>query len=139
MRSPFLNLRALATAACTLAAGLALFWWVQGPVRGLFGDVLIIVFGVSCLAAVGLFSAPWRVGGMLGLGVVAEGFQALDLVGPDSHWLLHLTVGSTPDPVGPRGLRDRRCGGVGLRAVVGLTDHLARPPQVPIGTCREPN
>ena len=35
--------------------------------------------------------------GLFSLGT--EAFQALKLVGPDSHWLLHLTVGSTADPL----------------------------------------
>ncbi|MBX2800082.1 MAG: hypothetical protein KTR31_20560 [Myxococcales bacterium] len=94
-----MNWRAAAVGAVTLATGLSLFVFVTGPVRGLFGDVLIIVLGVSVMAAVGLWTAWVRVLGMVALGTVAEGFQALDLVGPDSHWLLHLTVGSTPDPL----------------------------------------
>ena len=94
-----MNLRAAAVAVVTLAAGLTLFVAVTGPVRGLFGDVLIVLLGVAALAAVGIGSPRGRVAGMVLLGAVAEGVQALHLVGPDSHWLLHLTIGSTPDPL----------------------------------------
>lgn len=94
-----MNLRALGVAVVTLAAGLFLFRYVTGPVRGLLGDVLIIVLGVSALAGARLGTPRLRIGGMVALGVVAEAVQALDLVGPDSHWLLHLTVGSTADPL----------------------------------------
>jgi hypothetical protein len=94
-----MNLRALGVAAATLAAGLALFVAASGPLRGLFGDVLVILAGVALMAAVRVGTARVRVLGMFALGLAAEGFQALDLVGPDSHWLLHLTVGSTADPV----------------------------------------
>lgn len=94
-----MNLRAAAVAVLVLGTGLLLFNYAHGPVRGLFGDVLIIMLGVAAMASVHLFTPAVRIGGMFALGVVAEGFQALDLVGPDSHWLLHLTVGSTADPL----------------------------------------
>lgn len=94
-----MNLRALAVAGLTLAAGLTLFAVGTGPVRGLLGDVLIIVLGVSAMASVGVGTPALRISGMIALGGLAEAFQALDLVEPDSHWLLHLTVGSTADPL----------------------------------------
>lgn len=56
------------------------------------------MFLVACLAAVRVGSPRSR---LVGVGLVAVGtelFQGLHLVGPESHWLLHLTLGSTFDP-----------------------------------------
>jgi len=94
-----MNWRAAVVATATLVAGLALFAYATGVVRGLFGDVLIVMLGVSGLASVRVGRPASRIGGVFGLGVLAEIVQALDLVGGDSHWLLHLTVGSTADPL----------------------------------------
>jgi hypothetical protein len=88
-----------AVAAVTLAAGLGLFVWVRGPVRGLGGDVLIVVFLDALLATARLGDARMRVAGVFALGVFAEAFQATGLVPKDAHWLLHLTLGSTADPL----------------------------------------
>lgn len=90
---------ALTVAALTLLAGLALFRWGTGPLRGTGGDVGIVVLGVSALAAARLGTPKRRLAAMGTLAAGAEAFQALDLVGPDAHWLLHLTVGSTFDPL----------------------------------------
>ena len=93
------NIRALVVATVTLATGLALFKFGHGHLRGFGGDVLIVVLLVALLAGAGLGSPRYR---LLGVGLFAlgtEAFQALKLVGPDSHWLLHLTVGSTADPL----------------------------------------
>lgn len=61
--------------------------------------MLIVILMVSCLAAIDLGTPRRR---LLGVGCFAVGtecFQGLGLVGPDAHWLLHLTVGSTFDPL----------------------------------------
>lgn len=89
----------LAVAAVTLGAGLVLFAWGSGPTRGLLGDVLVIVFLDACLAATGRGTAAARIGLVAGTALVTELVQGLKLVGPDSHWLLHLTLGSTFDPL----------------------------------------
>jgi hypothetical protein len=94
-----LNWRALVVAIVTLAAGLALFKWGTGPVRGTGGDVGVIVFGVAGLAAVGLGSPRTRLLALGIAGVGAELLQALRLVGPDAPWFLPLTLGSTFDPL----------------------------------------
>jgi hypothetical protein len=99
--SPATRARAVAAAVSvsTLLVGLALFRWAHGPVRGLLGDVLVIVFLVAGLAAAGLGTARSR---LVAVGVVALGtelFQGLHLVPRDAPWWVHLTVGSTFDPV----------------------------------------
>lgn len=61
--------------------------------------MLIVVLMVAGLAAINLGTPRQR---LLGVGLFAVGtecFQGLGLVGPDAHWLLHLTVGSTFDPL----------------------------------------
>lgn len=93
---------------------LALFVAATGPLRSFFGDVVVVVFLVAALASVGLGSPRGRV---LGVGLFAVGIelsQGLDLVGPDAHWLLHLTVGSTLDPL------DLLAYGLGLLLAAGL-------------------
>lgn len=94
-----MNLRAAAVAITTLLAGIALALYGTGPLRGLGGDVGVVVLGVAGLAAVRLGTPARRVGGMLALAVAVEAFQGLELVGPDAHWLLHMTIGSTFDPL----------------------------------------
>ncbi len=86
------------TSVVVLAGGLALFKWGHGTLRGFGGDVLIVVLMVAGLAALRLGTARQR---LVGVGIFAVGtelFQGLGLVGKDSHWLLHLTLGSTFDP-----------------------------------------
>jgi hypothetical protein len=95
---PALNHRAAALSALTLAAGVALFVFARGPLRGFGGDVLIILFGVSSLAAVGIGQPRGRILAWLAAGVLAEAIQLGRWVGPDAHPLLHATLGSTADP-----------------------------------------
>jgi hypothetical protein len=93
------NLRATAVAAVSLASGLALFVAATGPVRGILGDVLVVVFLVASLAAVRL-GRPWT--RVLAVGVLSVGLelvQGLHLFGPDSPWLVHLVLGATFDPL----------------------------------------
>ena len=89
---------ALAAALC-LGAGLLLFKYGTGHLRGFGSDVLVVVFLTACVAATGVGGPRSRPAGVLLFAVVVECFQALKLVGPDSHWLLHLTLGSTFDPL----------------------------------------
>jgi hypothetical protein len=93
------NLRAAGVAGITLAAGLTLFVAARGPFRGLVGDVLVVVFLVAALAAVGLGSPRSRLVGVGVLSVGLELLQGLHLVGPESPWILHLVLGSTFDPL----------------------------------------
>lgn len=93
-----MNKRALVCAAVTLVAGLALFRWGSGPVRSSGGDVLIVVLITALFASVRLWTPRIRIAVVLVLGVLAECIQLLGLVDRDSHWLWHLTLGSTFDP-----------------------------------------
>lgn len=90
-------MRPAVVALASLAIGASLFLFVTGPVRGALGDVVVITFLVGCLATARIGSARTRVGGVLVFAVGVELVQLLDLVAPDSHWLLHLTLGSTFD------------------------------------------
>ena len=92
-------IRPTLVAASTLTAGLALFRWGHGPLRGFGGDALVVVLLVAALAAGRVGSPRSRLLGVGALAVGAELFQGLGWVGADSHWLLHLTVGSTFDPL----------------------------------------
>ena len=86
-------------AAVLFTVELFLFLFVKGPVRSWFGDLLVVILQVALLAAAGLGTARQRI---LGVGVLAlstELIQGLKLVGPGSHWLLHLVFGSTLDPL----------------------------------------
>ncbi|MEQ1565757.1 MAG: DUF2809 domain-containing protein [Myxococcota bacterium] len=94
-----MNGRAAAVGALSLAAGIALFLWARGPVRGALGDVLVVVFLVASLAAVGVGSARSRLLGVGALAVGLESLQGLHLVGPDAPWIAHLVLGSTFDPL----------------------------------------
>ena len=89
---------ALAAAGCLLA-GLLLFKFGTGHLRGFGSDVLVVVFLTACVAATGFGGPRSRPAGVLVFAVVVECIQALGLVGPDSHWFLHLTLGSTFDPL----------------------------------------
>jgi hypothetical protein len=91
--------RVAAVGLASFTACVALFLGVSGWVRGTVGDVLIVVLLVSLLALIPVGSARIRVAAVLAFAFVLEGLQTLDLVGPDSHWLLHATVGSTFDPL----------------------------------------
>ena len=60
---------------------------------------MVVVFLVSALASVRIGHTRSRLLGVGAFAVAVELAQGLDLVGPDAHWLLHLTVGSTTDPL----------------------------------------
>lgn len=93
-----MNRRAAATAVVLGAAGLLLFRFGRGDLRGWVGDVLVVVF-LAALPAAARLGRPWQ--RLLAVGILSVGtelFQGLHLVGPGSHWLLHLTLGSTFDP-----------------------------------------
>jgi hypothetical protein len=94
-----MNPRALLVAVATWCSLVGLFLWASGPLRGLFGDVVVIVFCVATLASAGLGTARARCGGMALVGLGLEAFQSLHLVGPDAHWVAHAVLGSTPDPL----------------------------------------
>ncbi|MEQ1565694.1 MAG: DUF2809 domain-containing protein [Myxococcota bacterium] len=93
------NLGAAAVAASSAAAVGVLFVAARGPLRSFFGDVVIVVFLVAALATVRLGGARARLAGVAVVSVGAELVQGLGWVGPGSHWLLHLTLGSTADPL----------------------------------------
>lgn len=97
----------------------------QGPgrwfVRGLLGDVLVVVFLVACLASLPV-GRPWQ--RVAGVGVFALGtecLQLLQLVGPDAPFMAHLILGSTFDPV------DLLAYAVGLGVAVGLERRWSPP------------
>ena len=94
-----MNPRALLAAVLLFASGLLLFRFATGHLRGFGGDVLIVVGLVSVLATLRIGAPRWRVLGVLAFAVVTECVQGLGLVDRDSHWLLHLTIGSTFDPL----------------------------------------
>lgn len=93
-----MNPRAALVTALVGAAGLGLFWFVRGPVRSWFGDVLVIVFLVGAMASVGALR-PWqRLAAIGALALGTEAFQGLGIVPKDAPWWVHLTVGATFDP-----------------------------------------
>lgn len=94
-----MNLRAMAVAVGAVLTVFGLFVAASGPLRSFFGDVVIVVFLVSAVAAVGVGTTRSRLIGVGVFAVLVEALQGLHLVGPDAHWLLHLTVGSTADPL----------------------------------------
>ena len=82
-----------------LALGLVIFTTATGWVRNIGGDVLVVLVLVAALASIPV-GRPWmRLVAVALISVGTEAFQGLGLVGKDSHWLLHLTLGSTFDPV----------------------------------------
>ena len=91
--------RVAAVTATALAAGLTLFVAARGPVRGLLGDVLVVVFLVGCLAVWPLWTARVRLAAVGALALGTEAFQATGWVPRDAPWWIHLTVGSTFDPL----------------------------------------
>lgn len=90
-------MRALLTAAACLLSGGALFLYAHGWVRGALGDVLVVVLLIALLHLVRIGTPVRRAWGVLAFAFLVEASQALDLVGPGDHWLLHLTLGSTFD------------------------------------------
>jgi len=97
----------------------------RGPgrswVRGLSGDVLIVVFLVALLASVPVGTTRTRLVGVGLFAVAAEFLQLLDLVEPDAHLFWHLTLGSTFDPI------DLLAYGVGLGVAWAVEGWWARP------------
>lgn len=118
-----LRLRAAGVAAVTLATGLFLFRYVHGPVRSWFGDVLVIVFLVAVLAAIGVPRPSLRLAIVGVVAVATEGFQGLGVVPKDAHWLVHLTLGSTFDPWDFLAY----AAGLAAAAAVERSGYLARP------------
>lgn len=93
------NAGAAAVAAVLFTVELFLFLYVRGPVRSWFGDLLVVVLQVALLAAAGIGTARQRILGVGALALGTELLQGLGLVGPGSHWILHLLFGSTLDPL----------------------------------------
>lgn len=122
MRTP--EPRAAAVATACLAAGLLLFRYGSGHLRGFGSDVLVVVFLVACAATLHVGGPRSRPLGVLVFAVVVECIQALELVGPDSHWLLHLTLGSTFDPL------DLLAYAIGAGLALGVERLWRRPPTV---------
>lgn len=91
--------RARVVAAVGLLLGLGIFRFASGQLRNAGGDVLVVIVLVALLAAVPLGSPRSRVIGVGLLSVGTEAFQGLGFVSAESHWIWHLTVGSTFDPV----------------------------------------
>ena len=94
-----IRLPALGIAACSATAVLLLFWFATGTLRSFVGDIVVVVFLVSSLAAFRIGSATGR---LVGVGLFAfgvEAWQGLGWISADAHPLLHLTVGSTADPL----------------------------------------
>jgi len=118
---------ALAAAAC-LAAGLVLFKYGTGHLRGFGSDVLVVVFITACVAATNVGSPRSRPIGVLIFAVVVECIQALGLVGADSHWFLHLTLGSTFDPLDLLAYAIGAVIAVGFERLWAAPEHNATPP-----------
>ena len=94
-----IRLPALGIAAGSAAAVFVLFWFATGTLRSFVGDIVVVVFLVSSLAAFRIGSATGR---LVGVGLFAfgvEAWQGLGWISADAHPLLHLTVGSTADPL----------------------------------------
>lgn len=66
--------------------------------RGTIADALVVPFLYFLWATVRPDPRPVRAGGVLALAFGLESLQLLELVDPDSHILLQLTLGSTFDP-----------------------------------------
>ena len=111
----------------TLAAGALLFVGAHGAARGWLGDVLVVVCIDAALAAAGVGTARTRLLAVAALSCGVELLQTLGLVGRDGHWLAHLVLGSTFDPV------DLAMYGVGLAAAAALERRWStrRPPLDP--------
>lgn len=76
--------------------------------------MLVVVFLVAALAAARWSTARRRLLGVGALAIGTEAFQALGLVPADAPLLVHLTLGSTFDPV------DLVAYAVGLAVAAGL-------------------
>ncbi len=94
--------RARLTVVVTLAMAVGVLLY-RGPgrtwVRGLGGDLLVVIFLVACLASLPVGTWRRRVVGIAVFATMVECLQLLELVGPDSPLLAHLILGSTFDPV----------------------------------------
>jgi hypothetical protein len=90
------------TVVVTLAMAVGVLVY-RGPgrvwVRGLGGDLLVVIFLVACLASLPVGSWRGRVAGVAVFATAVECLQLLELVGPDSPFVAHLILGSTFDPV----------------------------------------
>ena len=115
----------LPVALAMLAACLLLFVGVTGPIRGMAGDVFVVIFLVAVLATAKIGRPRSRLIGIALLSVGVELFQGLGLVRPDAPWIFHLTVGSTFDPL------DLLWYSVGLSAAAGLRVVVGRRPRAP--------
>jgi hypothetical protein len=93
---------ARATVVVTLAMAVGVLLY-RGPgqpwIRGMGGDLLVVIFLVACVASVPVGTPRSRVIGVAIFAFVVECSQSLDLVGPDSPFIAHLILGSTFDPV----------------------------------------
>jgi len=81
-----------------LACGL-IFIGVRGWIRSFGGDILVVIFLVACLASIPVGRPRSRLIGVGAFAVSVECFQGLGWVTRDAHWLAHLILGSTFDPV----------------------------------------
>lgn len=100
MDAPRLHLMRPRVVACVgLLLGLVIFAWASGPVRNIGGDVLVVLVLVAMLASIPIGRPSTRLIGVGLFSIGVEAFQGLGLVTASSHWLLHLTIGSTFDPV----------------------------------------
>lgn len=90
------------TVALTLAGAVGVLLY-RGPgrsiIRGMGGDLLVVIFLVACLASIPVGRWWQRVAGVAVFAVGVESLQLLELVGPDSPFLAHLILGSTFDPL----------------------------------------
>lgn len=94
--------KAFPVALGALAVGIGVIVYT-GPgrayVRGWVGDIAIIVFLVALLALVPVGRARTRLLAVGGFAIGVELLQSFDWVSPDAPWFVHLTFGSTFDPV----------------------------------------
>lgn len=94
-----IHLPALGVAAGSTAVVLLLFWFATGTLRSFVGDIVVIVLLVSSLAAFRIGSTVRRLVGVAVFACAVEAWQGLGWITEDSHPLLHLTMGSTADPL----------------------------------------
>ena len=90
------------TVVVTLAMAVGVLLY-RGPgrvwIRGLGGDLLVVIFLVAFVASLPVGTWRNRVVGVGVFAVAVECLQLLELVGPDSPFIAHLILGSTFDPV----------------------------------------
>ena len=88
--------------ALFLVAGLTTVFYT-GPghafLRATVADTIVVPFLYFLWSAAYPTSRPIRAGGVLAVAFGLETLQLLELVEPDSHLLLQLTLGSTFDPL----------------------------------------